>query len=106
MGRSIIGIDKNVIDEELLYMSIDPNEVHDVSDFYRLFNIFLCNLLDYMYVDFHYLKCKLEFSDDELRCSSDNKHEIITLVPRSTLLMYELEIYVYNDEDMYELCFY
>ena len=68
MAKSIINMDKVAILEELLEMNVDPDEIHNVRDIYELSNRFLCNLLDDVYIDFDYLKYKLEFDDDELKC--------------------------------------
>ena len=75
VAKNIIDMDKVEILEEHLEKNVDPDEIHDVRDIYLLSNMFLCNLLDHVYIDFDYLKHKLEFDDDELRCSSESKIE-------------------------------
>lgn len=45
--------------EELFEMNVHPDDIHWIRDIYCLSNTFLCNLLDYVYVDFNYLKHNL-----------------------------------------------
>lgn len=80
MAKNIIDIDKVEIFEEFLDMNINPEEVLDESDIYRLSNSFFCNIFDNVYADFNHLKSKLEFGNVELRYSSNSKLNIITLV--------------------------
>ena len=80
-------------------MNVDNNDIHNIKDNYRLSNPFLCNFLNYINVDYCYMKCKLEFNDAELGFSSDHKIEIIRLVTWAVsiatkyLMMYVLKIY-------------
>ena len=66
-------------------MNIDPDSIHEVRDIYHLSDAFLCKILDQVYIDSDYLKCKFEFDDNELRCLSDCKIEIIWLITRAIL---------------------
>ena len=72
-------------------MNVDNNDIHNIKDNYRLSNPFLCNFLNYINVDYCYMKCKLEFNDAELGFSSDHKIEII--IATKYLMMYVLKIY-------------
>lgn len=48
-------MDKIKILEEPFEMKVHPDSIHYKRDIYCLSNTFLCNLLDYVYVDFNYL---------------------------------------------------
>lgn len=74
MAKSIIKIDKVEIIEEIIDMNVDPGEVHEVCDIYHFPKCNLCNTCRFLII---YLKCNLEFSDNELHCSSALKNEII-----------------------------
>ena len=78
--KNIFDMDKIEIFEEHLEMNVDPDDIHEVRDIYRLFNAFLYNMLDHIYIDYDYLMCKFEFNNDDLYSLSNRKIEIIRLV--------------------------
>ena len=83
--KNIVNMDKADILEELIEMNVDLDEIHDVSDIFELSNMILCRMLDHIFSDYDYLKCKFEFDDDDLCVSSNCKIEIIQLVTRAIL---------------------
>lgn len=92
--KNIVSMDKVDILEELIEMNVDLDEIYDVSDLYELSNVILCRMLDHIFSDYDYLKCKFEFDNDDLCVSSNRKIEIIQLVTRAIL----------NDVCASELC--
>ena len=92
--KNIVSMDKVDILEELIEMNVDLDEIYDVSDIFVLTNVILCRMLDHIFSDNDYLKCKFEFDNDDLCVSSNRKIEIIQLVTRAIL----------NDVCASELC--
>ena len=58
--KNIIDMDKVEILEELLEKFFDSNDIQEARNIYQLSIMFLCNFFDHVYVDFDYLKCKLD----------------------------------------------